>query len=66
MILVISLDQDEFAEELYERDSYECDREAAMAMRQLCDYESKESETTVSRKKLHVPEVAEDDEDLEY
>lgn len=50
----------------YERDWYECDREAAMAMRELCDYESKESETTVSRKTLHVPEVAEDDKDLEY
>lgn len=35
-------------------------------MREFCDYESKESETTVSRKTLHVPEVAEDDKDLEY
>ena len=37
-----------------------------MAMRQLCDSKSKETETTVSRKTLHVPEVAEDDKDLEY
>ena len=37
-----------------------------MAMRQLCDSKSKESETTVSCKILHVPEVAEDDKDLEY
>lgn len=45
---------------------YEFDRQAAKDMRALCDYESKESETTVSRKMLHVPEVAEDDKDLEY
>ena len=50
----------------FERDWYKCDREAGMAMRQLCDSKSKESETTVSRKMLHVPEVAEDDKDLEY
>ena len=37
-----------------------------MAMRQLCDSKDKETETTVSRKTLHVPEVAEDDKDLEY
>jgi hypothetical protein len=35
-------------------------------MRELCDSKSKESETTVSRKTLHVPEVAEDDKDLEF
>lgn len=52
---------DEFAEELYKRD-----KDAAKDMREFCDYESKESETTVSRKTLHVPEVAEDDKDLEY
>jgi hypothetical protein len=45
---------------------YDFDREAAMAMRELCDFKSKESETTVSRKMLHVPEVVEDDKDLEY
>lgn len=50
----------------FERDWYKLDREAAMAMRELCDSKSKESETTVSRKMLHVPEVAEDDKDLEY
>lgn len=44
---------------------YEFDRQAAKDMREFCDYESKESETTVSRKMLHVPEVAEDDKDLE-
>lgn len=49
----------------FERDWYECDRQAAKDMREFCDYESKESETTVSRKMLHVPEVAEDDKDLE-
>ena len=45
---------------------YEFDRQAAKDMREFCDYESKESETTVSRKTLHVPEVAEDDKNLEY
>ena len=50
----------------FERDWYKLDRESAMAMRQLCDSKDKETETTVSRKKLHVPEVAEDDKDLEY
>lgn len=45
---------------------YEFDRQAAKDMRDFCDYESKESETIVSRKTLHVPEVAEDDKDLEY
>lgn len=50
----------------FERDWYKCDREAAMAMRQLCDSKDKETETTVSRKTLHVPEVSEDDKDLEY
>lgn len=45
---------------------YEFDRQAAKDMREFCDYESKESEATVSRKTLHVPEVAEDDKDLEY
>lgn len=50
----------------FERDWYKCDRQAAKDMREFCDYESKESETTVSRKMLHVPEVAEDDKDLEY
>ena len=37
-----------------------------MAMKQLCDSKDKETETTVSRKTLHLPEVAEDDKDLEY
>lgn len=45
---------------------YEFDRQAANAMRELCDSKSKEIETTVSRKTLHVPEVSEDDKDLEY
>lgn len=45
---------------------YEFDREAFMAMRQLCDSKSKETETTVSRKKLKVIEASEDDKDLEY
>ena len=45
---------------------YDFDRQAAKDMREFCDYESKESETTVSRKMLHVPEVAEYDKDLEY
>lgn len=35
-------------------------------MRELGDSKIKESETTVSRKMLHVPEVSEDDKDLEY
>lgn len=47
-------------------DLYKSDREAAMAMRQLCDSKSMGAEPTVSRKMLHVPEVAEDDKDLEY
>lgn len=50
----------------FERDWYKCDREAAMAMRELCDSKDKESETTVSRKTFHAPKVAEDDKDLEY
>lgn len=50
----------------FERDWYKCDREAAMAVRQFCDSKDKETETTVSRKTLHVPEVSEDDKDLEY
>ena len=45
---------------------YEFDRQAANDMRQLCDSKDKETETTVSRKTLHVSEVAEDDKDLEY
>lgn len=45
---------------------YDFDRQAAKDMRELCDSKSKESETTVSRKTLHVPEVSEDDKDLEY
>ena len=45
---------------------YDFDKQAAKDMREFCDYESKESETTVSRKMLHVPEAAEDDKDLEY
>lgn len=45
---------------------YEFDRQAAKDMRELCDSKSKEFETTVFRKTLHVPEVAEDDKDLEY
>ena len=45
---------------------YAFDRQAAKDMRELYDSKSKESETTVSRKMLHVPEVAEDDKDLEY
>lgn len=50
----------------FERDWYKCDKQAAKDMREFCDYESKESETTVSRKKLKVIEVSEDDKDLEY
>ena len=45
---------------------YEFDRQAAKDMRELCDSKRKDSETTVSRKMLHVPEVAEDDKNLEY
>lgn len=45
---------------------YEFDRQASKDMREFCDYESKESETTVSRRLLHVPEAVEDDKDLEY
>lgn len=45
---------------------YEFDRQAAKDMRELCDSKDKEPETTVSRKTLHVPEVAEDDKGLEY
>lgn len=45
---------------------YVFDRQAAKDMREFCDYESKESETTISRKMLHVPEAVEDDKDLEY
>lgn len=45
---------------------YEFDSQAANDMRELCDSKSMESETTVSRKMLHVPEAAEDDKDLEY
>lgn len=45
---------------------YGFDRQAAEAMKDFCDSKSMESETTVSRKTLHVPEVAEDDNDLEY
>ena len=52
--------------DLYKSRRYGFDRQAAKDMREFCDYESKESETTVSRKTLHVPEVAEDDKDLEY
>lgn len=49
----------------FERDWYKRDRQAAKDMREFCDYESNESETTVSCKTLHLPEVAEDDKDLE-
>lgn len=45
---------------------YEFDRQAAKDMRELCDSKDKETETIVSRKTLYVPEVAEDDKDLEY
>ena len=45
---------------------YEFDRQAAKDMRDFCDDESKESETTVSRKKLKVIEASEDDKELEY
>lgn len=45
---------------------YDFDRQAAKDMREFCDYESKESETTVSRKMLHVPDALEDDKDLEF
>lgn len=45
---------------------YDFDRQAAKDMREFFDYESKESETTVSRKMLHAPEAVEDDKDLEY
>lgn len=51
---------------MFERDWYKCDRQAAKDMREFCDYESKESETTVFRKKLKVIEASEDDKDLEY
>ena len=45
---------------------YDFDRQSAKDMRELCDSKDKETETTVSRKMLHVLEVAEDDKDLEY
>lgn len=45
---------------------YDFDRQAAKDMRGLCDSKSKETETTVSRKKLKVIEVSEDGKDLEY
>lgn len=45
---------------------YEFDRQAAKDMRELCDSKSMEVEPTVSRKRLYVPEAAEDDKDLEY
>lgn len=45
---------------------YDFDRQAAKDMRELCDSKSKETETTVSRKKLKVIEASEDDKDLEY
>lgn len=45
---------------------YDFDRQAAKDMRDFCDSKDKEIETTVSRKRLHVPEAAEDDKDLEY
>lgn len=45
---------------------YEFDRQAAKDMRELCNSKSKETETTVSRKKLKVMEASEDDKDLEY
>ena len=45
---------------------YKFDKQAAEAMRNYCDSKSMEVESTVSRKMLHVPEVAEDDKDLEY
>lgn len=44
---------------------YEFDRQAAEAMKDFCDSKSMEVEPTVFRKRLHVPEVAEDDKDLE-
>ena len=52
--------------DLYKSRRYGFDRQAAEAMRDFCDSKDKETETTVSRKTLHVPEVAEDDKDLEY
>lgn len=45
---------------------YEFDRQAAEAMKDFCDSKSMEVESTVSRKRLHVPEVSEDDKDLEF
>ena len=45
---------------------YGFDRQAAKAMRDFCDSKSMEAEPTISRKTLHIPEVAEDDKDLEY
>lgn len=45
---------------------YEFDSQAAKDMRDFCDSKSMGAEPTVSRKTLHVPEVAEDDKDLEY
>lgn len=50
----------------FERDWYKRDKEAAKAMRELCDSKDKETETTVSRKTLRVIEASEDDRDLEY
>ena len=45
---------------------YDFDRQAAKDMRELFDSKSKETEITVSRKKLKVIEASEDDKDLEY
>lgn len=45
---------------------YDFDRQVAKDMRDFCDSKSMGVESTVSRKRLHVPEVAEDDKDLEY
>lgn len=45
---------------------YGFDRQAAEAMRDFCDSKSMEVEPIVSRKRLYVPEAAEDDKDLEY
>lgn len=45
---------------------YEFDRQAAKDVRELCDSKDKETETTVSRKKLKVIDVPYDDKGLEF
>ena len=45
---------------------YDFDRQAAKDMRELCDSKSKETEMTVSRKKLKVIDGLEEDNGLEF